>query len=646
MATTTGDDLYRVDISDGTDTVQHAIKDAAARADISNLKTALSEYLLLNTSGISWVNDKRLYTGTGAVSDSTGYSYTKIPVENYEGVLVVTTAARSPAASVVFYDANDNYISDVTAPGTADFPNTVTATIPTGTRKIGISCYTTYISSASILYSAAKTITEINKKYEPFYDLNNNLPFYELANTKLSNTNGTVIKGQQGYVCSNLIAAHFGQYITFTKGTGNYLTVAAYDSTGTFISVINTSLTAVLPKNTAYIRIGSQRTTLKDCDVKLIEAPIRKIDDEIYTMNGTRIITGGIMDNAYSSGYYTSWYMDVSEAKKLVITVNRSTGGGGIYFYDSSFSYISDSVQSLYDITSRKTNIIYVPSSAVYAVFNTTGSVGFQGFAVGILNDEASYREVYIGTGRQYISILSALKNEAGLVKFFVEAGEYNIVNEYKAIYGDSFWSDYEGYSGKLDQFLRGLALEIGQQIYFGPDTKIVFDYDGDNQYVFEQFSVFNLTSNNIIDGATIEFGTQVCRYAIHDDQASDYGANIIRNCIFNGRSYNGPVIGGGCGIRNSYYIEGCLFENNGGYTDISYHNSLNSGAKSFIHVKDCKGDKGVSFLYCGDSQLVSTYIVSNSKFPSIQLNAHPGASHPYENVRLVEYCNDKTPIT
>ena len=488
-------------------------------------------------------------------------------------------------------------------------------------------------------------VNELIDRYEPFYNENNELAFYEYKNTRLNILDGSIVTSQSGYVVSNYIGAHFGQFITYTKGLGNYLSVACYDSSKTFITCINTSLTAIIPSGTAYIRLGSQRTSMKDCKIVLIDAPIRIINEPIYTMSGTRInASTGAMLNDQSSGYYTSWYMDISKSKKLIIT-NTSAVNGGIYFYDKDFAYISNSVQSVYKTAVRSTNIIYVPNTAAYAVLNTTGTEGFKGWFADIFNNSSSYREIYIGSDREYTSILEALKNEGGLVKFYVEAGEYNLVDEYKDVYGDSFWADYAGYSGQVDQFLRGLSLEEGQQIFFAPTAKVVFDYDGNNQYVFEQFSIFNLTMNNIIDGAYIVFGSQICRYAIHDDQANDYGTNIIRNCIFDGRSYNGPVIGGGCGSKNSYYIEGCIFENNGGYTDISYHNSLSANAKSFIHVKDCKGNKGVSFLYCGDSTLISTYIVSNCKFPSIQLNPHPGASHPHENVRLIEYCNDTSAV-
>ena len=41
MATTTGADLFQVNISDGTDTVTHAIKDAVARAAVGDLKSAV-----------------------------------------------------------------------------------------------------------------------------------------------------------------------------------------------------------------------------------------------------------------------------------------------------------------------------------------------------------------------------------------------------------------------------------------------------------------------------------------------------------------------------------------------------------------------------------------------------------------------------
>jgi hypothetical protein len=179
----------------------------------------------------------------------------------------------------------------------------------------------------------------------------------------------------------------------------------------------------------------------------------------------------------------------------------------------------------------------------------------------------------------------------------------------------------------------------------FRPGSKVVFDYSGENENVFIQFSVFNLTMNNLLDGAVCEFGNRIARYCIHDDQAGIPGTNIIKNCRFKGTSYNGPVIGGGCGVSNQYEIEHCIFEDNAGTADVMYHNALAAGAVSRVHVRDCIGEKGVIYLYCGASTIVSDYIVSNSKFPSIVVNAHPTVAHENVNVRLIEYCNDKTPV-
>lgn len=288
-------------------------------------------------------------------------------------------------------------------------------------------------------------------------------------------------------------------------------------------------------------------------------------------------------------------------------------------------------------------NLINVPATAKYMILKT--GENFNGWTLSAVC--SGYRDVYIGTGRKYTSILQALVSEKGSVRFFIDAGTYNVVDEYKAYYGNDFWDEYEGYSGLIDVQLRGYTPDYGQEMYFSPGAEIVFDYSGDNENVFIQFSVFNLSINNVIDGAKITFGDHIARYAIHDDMASGMGTNRISNCIFNGTSYNGPVIGGGCGLKCEYYVEHCVFENNDGYADVMYHNSLSAGALNHVHVRDCIGNSGVYFYYLGDSQLVSTFIVSNSKFPEIHVEPHPSTSypHPYVNVKLVEYCNDKTPV-
>lgn len=239
-----------------------------------------------------------------------------------------------------------------------------------------------------------------------------------------------------------------------------------------------------------------------------------------------------------------------------------------------------------------------------------------------------------------YTSILAALKGTAESVKIRVTKGTYNIVNEYKAIYGNDFFDNYTGYAGNIDYFYRGYSLGYGREMDFEAGAVVVYDYDGNNQNVIDNFSPFNTSYDSRITGLYLIFGENKCRYAIHDDFGYWAGTNIIENCIFDGTPSAASVIGGGMGQDNVYIIRNCIFKNNDAAYDITYHNYVGSGAINRIYVDNCFGKQGCWFRWFGASDEVSDVIVSNSRFKSIGVQAHSATPHDKENVRLTEFNN------
>lgn len=150
MAVTTGDELYQVNVSDGTDTVQHPIKDAKAREDIGGLKSAV-ESLPVSTNDlktemfVKYINvnvgigqtvdvdtlfgttarhrvvpcykgDKFHYKGTGANSDGrawafTDASYKLISVADSTSAIDVTLVAPADGYAIFNFSAN-SYFGD------------------------------------------------------------------------------------------------------------------------------------------------------------------------------------------------------------------------------------------------------------------------------------------------------------------------------------------------------------------------------------------------------------------------------------------------------------------------------------------------------------------------------------------------------
>lgn len=251
----------------------------------------------------------------------------------------------------------------------------------------------------------------------------------------------------------------------------------------------------------------------------------------------------------------------------------------------------------------------------------------------------SGFQEVRVSKtcGADYSTILEALKSTPDYVKVYVENGTYNIVDEYKSIYGADFWSNYDGYANHAnDPFYRGLWISDNRVIEFDAWAKVVWDYDGANTSVNGLFSVFATGQNATIINAHVIFNSN-CRYAIHDDYAAFGGTNKFIRCIFNGTSSNGTTIGGGCGHRNTYVVKDCLFLNDGTY-DISYHNTSGLGINHIV-VTGCNGGGQLKFGWYGDSTEITECIASNNKFGSIVCVAH-NSSAINENMKLRAWNN------
>jgi len=250
---------------------------------------------------------------------------------------------------------------------------------------------------------------------------------------------------------------------------------------------------------------------------------------------------------------------------------------------------------------------------------------------------------VTVGTGQDYTSLLEALK-DSGAKHIKVLGGVYNVVDEYKAYYGNDFFENYTGYSDSdTDDFLKGLWLE-DVTLEMDANAIVLYDYDGDNTTVGDQFSVFSVGKNIEMIGGQIRVENQMCRYMIHDDFKNwNTGSNIYRNIIFDGNVRSSAVIGGGCGRQNTYIVEGCVFLNNSRPYDISYHNNGNNGI-NFLDVHGCYGNAQCAFRWYGTGTDMTTCIAHDNHFGSIVCEAHTSAPHDIENMRMYAWNNEVSP--
>ena len=490
----------------------------------------------------------------------------------------------------------------------------------------------TFPSAGDAIRGQAENIHKLNRTENQLYFVNNN-------NHRLIISNGTVV-ATNGYVTTNKIGVKPRDVITCDNPLSEGLNACFYQADGTFIEAQAARKNYFwTPNNADYCLIGNYTSGVSSLDRfnLRLDKGIQKLTEcygNINSLINSRYASGLLRNDV--TNQCCSYYLDVTGVEKLNI-YNPNTSCS-VYFFDNTFTELSSA--AVYGIANVPYNSISVPTTAKYCIF--TGITGSDVNAS--LKFIASSDDVIeIGTGKPYTSILRALKENITAKKFLVYSGTYDVEDEYEDVYGSSFWTNYSGYVGSFDYFLRGLNLYPSQEIEFRAGATVVFNYSGSNTSVADQFSIFNTTVDNVIEGGFIDFGNGITRYAIHDDAGGLGGKNVYRNMIFKGTSGNGPVFGGGCGVSNVYIIDNCVFKDNNGSADIMYHNALAANAYNHVIVKNCVGEKGVTFLYCGDSTVVNDWIVNNCKFNRVVVSPHPTASHEHVNINLIEYCNTIT---
>lgn len=186
---------------------------------------------------------------------------------------------------------------------------------------------------------------------------------------------------------------------------------------------------------------------------------------------------------------------------------------------------------------------------------------------------DALYLKIRVGTGTDYTptrssltaAIVDATKYKNAIVE--VGAGTFDLYTEFLAYYGNDFFTNYQATTVP-----RGLHLTNGVKVICSENSKIVFNYTGNNEYVNRWFSPINFLSDCregfTLEGAKVECSN--CRYAVHDDpgdSSSPYHNKYI-NCSFYVDNTSNPnrlagsyaVLGGGLGRNGQVDVENCLF--------------------------------------------------------------------------------------
>ena len=246
------------------------------------------------------------------------------------------------------------------------------------------------------------------------------------------------------------------------------------------------------------------------------------------------------------------------------------------------------------------------------------------------------------GSG-DYTSILKALKETPPTTRIYVKKGTYNEITEYTDYYGSDFWTNYAGYGGLQDDFLRGYFVSAGRVLEFESGAVVECLFDGTNTNISQYFCPLATGYDATIIGGYIKYSH--CRYGLHDDHAIQGGTNVFDGIIFDGTDiYYGNHIGGGMGKANTYYLKNLVFiddgllENNG---DLYYHNNLDASAENRLFMSNCYGNKSATFMWYGNSTKITRCIACGNHFKDITCQAHTIAPYDNENVKLIAFNND-----
>ena len=288
----------------------------------------------------------------------------------------------------------------------------------------------------------------------------------------------------------------------------------------------------------------------------------------------------------HSSHHHHHSHSRSSSKKTIKISKKKSIIISGIAFV--AFLIILFVFTTLDKNSSKNIN---PPNSAVNQ--ETVDEFGFS------LESSTKKKKAADDSGRYIIrnteGILPGLQTayEIGSSKVVVEAGTYDVISEYKKLFGNDYFDNYEAnYNGlKNGKWDYGIWLD-NIEISFSPAAKVVCYYDGANENVVKYFSPFAVGNNVVIDGLVLD--SKECRYGIHPDfghDNSDVTYLTIKNCDLKHYAStiydNNQAIGAGLNEHCVWTIENNIFRSETGKHVMRIHNNRSSDSQSKVVVKD-----------------------------------------------------------
>ncbi len=251
-------------------------------------------------------------------------------------------------------------------------------------------------------------------------------------------------------------------------------------------------------------------------------------------------------------------------------------------------------------------------------------------------NDFTSLLDAILSTGNRFNNTIH------------IYDGTYDLIKEYKNVYGESFFDNFNDATTN-----RGIELQNNIQLIFETNTLVTCNYEGTNKNVQELFSAFYPKDYGCtIDNITLK--TQNIRYSIHDERngAEMPNTNKYLNCKITHDSTNTQwgahqCIGGGFGMNSTVIIENCVFNSIGFDYAVSYHNNNDWNARDYeskVIINNCFFVNGGFYIGSfGYGEKISTAYVSNSSFAKDAKidHIHNSINNSIDNVDLYKWGNE-----
>ena len=248
---------------------------------------------------------------------------------------------------------------------------------------------------------------------------------------------------------------------------------------------------------------------------------------------------------------------------------------------------------------------------------------------------------VDIGGAGDYTSLTKALYETADEhPDVVVYQGTYDIVAEYKALFGNTIFDTMTYETAGMKGFQWGLYID-NRTVTFYSGAVVNCDMSAYTNDASRRFSPFNLVRNAVIDGCYCYAVNPY--YIVHDDFGLDTDlafTNVIKNCVLiSPEPSQGNVIGGGLKKYATKIVDNCYLDNgNNRPVTMRYHNTNYPNATPTVIIKNTRANGKIRVNCYGTQTTKMIAIVNNCQASAVE-KAYEGDAST-DNVNLYAWSN------